>query len=150
MEFRVLGPTELWSAGQQADLGAARERSVLAILLLTPRTIVPAEALIDRLWGTRPPPKARESLSVYIARLRASLRLASEDSVRLAGRANGYVLDVDPEMVDLHQFRRLRRQADSLIATGDCHHAVTLLRVADALWRGQALAGIRGDWVARS
>ena len=149
MEFRVLGPTELWSAGQQADLGAARERSVLAILLLTPRTIVPAEALIDRLWGTRPPPKARESLSVYIARLRASLRLASEDSVRLAGRANGYVLDVDPEMIDLHQFRRLRRQADSLIATGDCHHAVTLLREADALWRGQALAGIRGDWVAR-
>lgn len=149
MEFRVLGPTELWSAGQQADLGAARERSVLAILLLTPRTIVPAEALIDRLWGTRPPPKARESLSVYVARLRASLRQAAEDSVRLAGRANGYALDVDPEMVDLHQFRRLRRQANSLIASGDYHHAATLLREADALWRGQALAGIRGDWVAR-
>ena len=149
MEFRVLGPTELWSAGQQVDLGAARERSALAILLLTPRTIVPAEALIDRLWGTRPPPKARESLSVYIARLRASLRQAGEDSVRLAGRANGYVLDVDPEMVDLHQFRRLRRQADSLIAGGDFDHAATLLREADALWRGQALAGIRGDWVAR-
>jgi DNA-binding SARP family transcriptional activator/tetratricopeptide (TPR) repeat protein len=149
MEFRVLGPTELWSAGQQAELGAARERSVLAILLLTPRTIVPAEALIDRLWGTRPPPKARESLSVYVARLRASLRQAAEDSVRLAGRANGYVLDVDPEMVDLHQFRRLRRQADSLIASGDYDHAATLLREADALWRGQAMAGVRGDWVAR-
>ena len=149
MEFRVLGPTELWSAGQRADLGAARERSVLAILLLTPRTIVPAEALIDRLWGTRPPPKARESLSVYIARLRASLRQAAEDSVRLAGRANGYVLDADPEAIDLHQFRRLRRQADSLIASGDYDHAATLLREADALWRGQALAGIRGDWVAR-
>ncbi|HYK31841.1 MAG TPA: tetratricopeptide repeat protein [Streptosporangiaceae bacterium] len=149
MEFRVLGPTELWSAGQQADLGAARERGVLAILLLTPRTIVPAEALIDRLWGTRPPPKARESLSVYVTRLRASLRQADEDGVRLAGRANGYVLDVDPEMVDLHQFRRLRRQADSLIASGDYDHAATLLREADALWRGQALAGIRGDWVAR-
>jgi DNA-binding SARP family transcriptional activator/Tfp pilus assembly protein PilF len=148
MEFRVLGPTELWSAGQQADIGAARERGVLAILLLTPRTIVPAEALIDRMWGTRPPPKARESLSVYVARLRASLRQA-EDSVRLAGRANGYVLDVDPEMVDLHQFRRLRRQADSMIASGDYDHAATLLREADALWRGQALAGIRGDWVAR-
>src|SRR6202034_4947128 len=74
MEFRVLGPTELWSAGQQYDLGSARARSVLAILLLTPRTIVPASALIDRLWDTRPPPKARESLSVYVARLRASLR----------------------------------------------------------------------------
>jgi DNA-binding SARP family transcriptional activator len=149
MEFRVLGPTELWSAGQQCDLGPARARCVLAILLLTPRTIVPAETLIDRLWDTRPPPKARESLSVYIARLRASLRQALGDSVRLAGRARGYVLDVDPEAVDLHQFRRLRRQADALTASGDYDHAALLLREADGLWRGQALAGIRGDWVAR-
>jgi DNA-binding SARP family transcriptional activator len=149
MEFRALGPIELWSAGQQSDLGPARARCVLAILLLTPRTIVPAEALIDRLWDTRPPPKARESLSVYIARLRASLRQALGDSVRLAGRARGYVLDVDPEAVDLHQFRRLRRQAGALAATGDYDHAASLLREADGLWRGQALAGIRGDWVAR-
>src|SRR6185437_9957310 len=72
MEFRVLGPTELWSDGEQYDLGPARERSALAILLLTPRTIVPAETLIDRLWGNQPPPKARESLSVYMTRLRTS------------------------------------------------------------------------------
>ncbi len=149
MEFRVLGPTELWSAGQQCDLGPARVRSVLAILLLTPRTIVPAEALIERLWDAEPPPKARESLSVYVARLRASLREAVGDGVRLAGRASGYVLDVDPEAVDLYRFRRLRRQADALIASGDNDHAAELLREADGLWRGQALAGVRGDWVAR-
>jgi DNA-binding SARP family transcriptional activator len=149
MEFRVLGPTELWSAGQQCDLGPARARSVLAILLLTPRTIVSADALIDRLWDTQPPPKARESLSVYVARLRASLRQAIGDGVRLAGRASGYVLDVDPETVDLHQFRRLRRQAESLSASGDYDHAAQLLRDADGLWRGQALAGVRGEWVSR-
>src|SRR5258708_25798400 len=104
MEFRLLGPTELWSAAQQYDLGPARERSVLAILLLTPRTIVPSDTLIDRLWGSEPPQKARESLTVYVARLRASLRQAADDGVRLAGRANGYVLDIDPETIDLHQF----------------------------------------------
>ncbi|HEY6279071.1 MAG TPA: tetratricopeptide repeat protein [Streptosporangiaceae bacterium] len=149
MEFRALGPIELWSAGQQQDLGPARARCVLAILLLTPRTIVPAETLIDRLWDTRPPPKARESLSVYIARLRAILRQAVGDNVRLVGRARGYLLDVDPEAVDLHQFRRLRRQANVLAASGDYDHAAVLLREADGLWRGQALAGIHGDWVAR-
>jgi len=148
-EFRVLGPIELWSAGQQCDLGSARTQCVLANLLLTPRTIVPAEALIDRLWDTEPPPKARESLSVYIARLRASLRQTLGDSVRLAGRARGYLLDVDPEAVDLHQFRRLRRQADALAGSGDYDHAASLLREADGLWRGQALAGVRGDWMAR-
>jgi len=149
MEFRALGPIELWSAGQQRDLGSARARCVLAILLLTPRTIVPVEVLIDRLWDTRPPPKARESLSVYIARLRATLRHALGDRVQLVARARGYVLDVDPEAVDLHQFRRLRRQANALTATGDYGHAVSLLREADGLWHGQALAGIPGDWLAR-
>jgi DNA-binding SARP family transcriptional activator/tetratricopeptide (TPR) repeat protein len=149
MEFRVLGPIELWSAGQRQDLGPARARCILAVLLLTPRTIVPVETLIDRLWDTRPPPKARESLSVYLARLRASLRQAVGDSVLLVGRAQGYVLEVDPEAVDLHQFRRLRRQADALSASGDYDHAAALLREADGLWRGEALAGIRGDWIAR-
>jgi DNA-binding SARP family transcriptional activator/tetratricopeptide (TPR) repeat protein len=149
MEFRALGPIELWSAGQRQALGPARGRSVLAMLLMTPRTIVPAETLIDRLWETRPPPKARESLSVYIARLRASLRQAVGDSVKLVGRAGGYVLEVDPEAIDVHRFRRLRRQASSLVASGDHDHAALLLRQADGLWRGQALAGVRGDWIAR-
>jgi DNA-binding SARP family transcriptional activator/tetratricopeptide (TPR) repeat protein len=148
-EFRVLGPIELWSGGQPHDLGSARARCVLAILLLSPRTIVPADTLIDRLWDSRPPPKARESLSVYIARLRASLRQAIGDSARLAGRASGYVLDLDPEAVDLHQFRRMRRQADALAASGDYEHVAVMLREADRLWRGQALAGIQGEWVAR-
>jgi tetratricopeptide (TPR) repeat protein/DNA-binding SARP family transcriptional activator len=149
LEFRVLGPVELWSGGQQHDLGAARARCVLAILLLTLGTVVPAEALIDRLWDTRPPPKARESLSAYIARLRGSLRQALGDSARLTGRAAGYVLEVDPESVDVCRFRRLRRQADALTASGDYDDAAALLREADGLWRGQALAGIGGDWVAR-
>ena len=149
MEFRALGPIELWADGQPHDLGPARARGVLAILLLTPRTIVPSDVLIDRLWDSEPPPKARESLSVYMARLRGALRQAVGEDVQLIGRARGYQLDVDPEAVDLHQFRRLRRQADALAASGDYEHAARLLREADGLWRGQALAGVRGDWVAR-
>jgi tetratricopeptide (TPR) repeat protein len=150
MEFRALGPIELWSAGQRQDLGPARARCILAMLLLTPRAIVPVETLIDRLWDTRPPPKARESLSVYISRLRASLRLAVADGVQLVGQARGgYLLEVDPETVDVYRFRRLRQQADALAASGDYDHAAGLLREADGLWRGHALAGICGDWAAR-
>ena len=51
--------------------------------------------------------------------------------------------------MDLHQFRRLRRQADALAGSGDYEDAARLLHEADGLWRGQALAGVRGDWVAR-
>ena len=144
MEFRVLGPIELWSAGQQCDLGSTRLRCVLAILALTPRTLVPTDVLIDRVWDTDPPPKAREGLSVYITRLRASLRQAIGESVRLTGHDSGYELHVDPDVIDLHQFRRLRREADALTADGDAERAAALLREADRLWRGQAFAGIRG------
>ncbi len=149
MEFRLLGPIELWSAGRRQDLGRARARSILAMLLLTPRALVPVETLIDRLWDTEPPAKARESLSVYVARLRASLRQAVGDDLRLLGRAQGYTLEVDPETVDVFQFRRLRRQADTLAASGDYEPAAAMLRQADGLWRGQALAGVPGDWAAR-
>ncbi len=149
MEFRLLGPIELWSAGRRQDLGRARARSILAMLLLTPRALVPVETLIDRLWDTEPPAKARESLSVYVARLRASLRQAVGDDLRLLGRAQGYTLEVDPETIDVYQFRRLRRQADTLAASGDYEPAAVLLREAEGLWRGQALAGVPGDWAAR-
>jgi DNA-binding SARP family transcriptional activator/tetratricopeptide (TPR) repeat protein len=149
MEFRALGPIEFWSAGQREDLGSAKARSILGVLLLAPNTIVSAELLIDRLWDTRPTPKARQSLSVYVSRLRASLRQAAGDDVRLVGRARGYLLQLDPEAVDVHRFRRLRRQAGSVAASGDHGHAAALLREADALWRGQALTGMGGDWAAR-
>ncbi len=149
MEFRTLGPVELWSAGRRQELGAVRARSILVTLLLAARTVVPAETLIDRLWETSPPAKARESLSVYIARLRASLRQAVGGSAQLTGQARaGYLLDVDPEAVDVHLFRRLRGQANALAAAGYHAQAAKLLREADRLWRGQALAGIPGSWAA--
>jgi len=148
-EFRVLGPIELWSAGQQHDLGSARSRVLLAVLLLAPRTVVPAETLIDRLWDTRPPEKVQNSLFAYVSRLRGSLRQALGDSVQLHGHMGGYVLDADPETIDVHRFRRLRRQAEALTASADYEHAAELLREAAALWRGPALSGVNGDWVGR-
>jgi tetratricopeptide (TPR) repeat protein/DNA-binding SARP family transcriptional activator len=148
MQFQLLGPLELWSAGERYELGSPKELCVLAILLLTPGTPVPAEVLIDRLWGERPPSKAREGLRAYVTRLRGRLS-AADDQARLQGRADGYLLDVDLEAVDLYRFRRLRRQARAVAASGETEHAVLLLREADALWHGQALAGLPGDWMAR-
>ncbi len=82
MEFRILGPVELWSAGRQCDVGSGMACQLLAILLLTLATIVPADVLIDRLWDARPPAKARENLSAYVTRLRASLRRAGGELSR--------------------------------------------------------------------
>ena len=58
MEFRILGPVEFWSRGQRCDLGWAKERHVLAVLLMTPGKPVPIESLIRKVWDENPPAKA--------------------------------------------------------------------------------------------
>ncbi len=85
MEFRVLGPIELWLAGQERDLGPTRARGVLAVLLLTPRTEVLAEALIDRLWIRCAAQGPGESLGLH--RPAASVAPAGRGRWRPAGGA---------------------------------------------------------------
>lgn len=147
VHFQLLGPVEVWAEGKQCDLGALKERCVLAILLLTPRVPVPAETLIDRVWDARPPAKAREDLTAYVSRIRKGLRGSAGDATHLVARANGYVIDVDAGAVDLHAFRRLRRQARAIADSGEAEQAIVLLREADAYWSGTPLAGLPGSWM---
>jgi len=66
----------------------------------------------------------------------------------LTGRAGGYVLNIDPDEADLHRFRRLRRLGATAASSSRAGEAVGLLRDADRLWHGPAMAGIRGEWFA--
>jgi tetratricopeptide (TPR) repeat protein/DNA-binding SARP family transcriptional activator len=149
MQFLLLGPVELWSEGNQIELGSVKARCVLAILLLNLGIVVSSETLADRVWDGNPPPKAQAGLPVYITRLRRVLRQTTGDQVRLVARARGYELEADAGDVDLHNFRRLRREASRLAARGDREDASTLLREADGLWKGEALAGLPGVSMAR-
>ncbi|YCK33551.1 AfsR/SARP family transcriptional regulator [Actinomadura sp. ATCC 39365] len=57
MEFRVLGPLEVRDAdGGAVGLGGPRPRAVLARLLVAQGAVVPAETLIDDLYGDAPRP----------------------------------------------------------------------------------------------
>jgi DNA-binding SARP family transcriptional activator/tetratricopeptide (TPR) repeat protein len=150
VEFRILGPVELWEAGQRRDLGSAKERCVLAILLWALGSPVSADAIVNRVWGRHPPAKARESLYSYVARLRRRIQRAGADAqARLVSGSGSYTLEADRELVDLHRFRRLRVQARAIGESGDDDQAASLLHEADALWRGEPLAGISGDWAER-
>lgn len=148
MEFRVLGPVELWSAGQRCDLGTMKERCIVAVLLFTPGAVVPAEVLIDRVWGAGIPAKVRDDLSAYISRTRKRLRQAGGELAMIHTRSGGYVLDIDPEKVDLHVFRLRCRQARAMARSGDGEQALQLLRQGEALWRGIPFAGLPGQWFA--
>lgn len=148
MEFRILGPVEIWAAGQRRDLGSPKEACVLAVLLITPGRPVSAETLVDYVWGTDPPAKVRGSLWTYVARLRRALAVDGEAS--LVSRSGLYVLETDPGLVDLHRFRRLRNQARALAESGEIEYAAQMLRDAESLWNGEALAGVPGDWARQT
>jgi tetratricopeptide (TPR) repeat protein len=75
--------------------------------------------------------------------------MALDGRVRLVTQADGYLIDVDPESVDLHLFRLRQRQARAMASSGEVERAVALLREADAFWRGDtALASLPGEWIA--
>ncbi|MFJ8438952.1 AfsR/SARP family transcriptional regulator [Kitasatospora griseola] len=145
VDFRLLGEIEVRSAGRPLDIGTPQQQLVLAALLVDARRPVPIETLVDRVWGHDPPANPRPVLYAHLSRIRALLRrIDGGTPARIERRHAGYVLDVDPERIDLHRFRRLvaDRQPD------DGTRAATLAEALD-LWRGEPLAGLSGAWAAQ-
>ncbi|MFG2085478.1 tetratricopeptide repeat protein [Spirillospora sp. NPDC048824] len=148
MEFRIIGPVELWIDGRRRDLGTPKERCVLAVLLLGRRQPVSTETIIRRVWDDAPPAKARQGLQVYMTRLRR--RLEDAEGAALISRQGSYLLDVDDESVDLHRFRRLRDQARAIAESGDDEYALDHHRQAAELCRAEPLADLSGGWAERA
>ena len=73
MEFRILGPLEAVAEGRVVALNAAKQRALLAILLLHANELVSSDRLIDDLWGGRPPATAAKILQKYVSQLRRAL-----------------------------------------------------------------------------
>ncbi|MCU7723928.1 tetratricopeptide repeat protein [Actinoplanes sp. KI2] len=138
VEFRVLGPVEVIVDGRPADLGPAKRRLVLALLLLESGRRVPVDRIVELTWE-QPPPSAKRVVFAHIARLRKALAGARPYGVELASGPAGYELRVDPEQVDAARFRRLLAAGR---AADDPASRVRLLRDAQALWRGPVLAGL--------
>jgi len=92
----------VWDEGGEVSLGGHKPRALLAVLLLHPNEVVPADRLIDELWGEDSPERAHAALRVNISRLRKAL---SQDV--LTTRSPGYAIRVDPDELDLHRFERL-------------------------------------------
>ncbi|MFB6888019.1 BTAD domain-containing putative transcriptional regulator [Kitasatospora sp. NPDC056327] len=161
VDFRLLGEIEVRAAGRRLDVGTPRQQVVLAALAVDARRPVTMDALIDRVWGHDPPANPRPVLYAHLSRIRGLLKQAavpgSGTAARIERRHAGYVLDVDPELVDLHRFRRLvgqgddRRCDDRHCDDPRCDDEVRAATLAEALglWRGEPLAGLSGDWAAQ-
>jgi DNA-binding SARP family transcriptional activator len=133
MEFRLLGPLEVVEHGRSLVLGGAKQRALLALLLLHANEVVATERLIDELWGESPPVTVTKSIHVYVSRLRGEL---GED--RIVTRKPGYALRADPSEIDLARFESFLDEA----AGAEPRAAAAGLREALALWRGAPLADL--------
>ena len=122
-------------------MAGAKLRALLALLALHAGRVVPAEQLVDALWGDDPPAGVRNSLQGLASKLRRTL--GSADLVAMRG--GGYALEIPSDAVDAHRYEELVGQGRALVAEGDIATAVGVLAEADGLWRGDALADFPYD-----
>src|SRR5919106_2179151 len=102
VDFRVLGPVEARAEGRPLALAGARQRALLAVLLLSGGEPVSRERVIADLWGERPPDGAVKTVQAVVSRLRRAL---GGEAGRLASSAAGYRLRVEPDELDLGPVR---------------------------------------------
>ncbi|GAA2143440.1 BTAD domain-containing putative transcriptional regulator [Kitasatospora kazusensis] len=133
MNILLLGPVELRAHdGSSVHIGGARRRAVLATLAMDVNRVVPVGRLLDTVWDQAPPPTAKTVLQGHVAGLRGIF----DDSIRLVTREPGYMLQADPEQIDVHRQQGLLARAQAQ----DDRAAVQLLRQALGQWRGPALS----------
>jgi predicted ATPase/DNA-binding SARP family transcriptional activator len=128
MRFGVLGPVTAWTdAGTPVTIQGLKVRALLADLLVHEGRPVPADRLIDDLWGSDLPGNPSGTLSAKVSQLRRAFEDAEQGSRALvrSGPA-GYSITVDGSSYDALQFAER-------VAAGDVDEAL-------ALWRGPAYA----------
>ena len=138
MRFGLLGPLEVRTDETVVHLGGAKQRGVLAILLVHANEVVSRDRLLEEIWPDRPPGDAAHSLDHQISRLRKAL----DPPGRLETRSSGYLLRVDPDDIDVHRFEADLERGRQANAAGEPNEALDALDGALELWRGPALADI--------
>ena len=136
MQFRLLGPLEVSEHDRVLDLGAGKQRALLAVLLLRRNEIVPTARLIEELWPGPIPRTAGKSVQVYVSGLPKAL-----GEGRLLTRKPGYLLRVESAELDAARFERLVAEARG----AEPERAAAQLREALSLWRGGALADLADE-----
>jgi WD40 repeat protein/DNA-binding SARP family transcriptional activator len=146
LEFRILGPLVVEVDGAPVPIGGPKQRALLALLLLSANRVVARERLIAELFADQSVNSADHALRNHVSRLRKAL---NDDTPRIAARAPGYLLRVEPGELDFEEFERLLAGGREVLAAGDADFAASQLRRAEALWQGRALADLEFEPFAR-
>ncbi|MBW8805775.1 MAG: hypothetical protein AUG49_08350 [Catenulispora sp. 13_1_20CM_3_70_7] len=141
IRFGILGPLLAEDPAGPRPIAAARQRALLAALLLTAPRPVAAADLADQVWNLEPPAGAAGTLHSYLSRLRTALGPLGE---RVTTHSSGYTVELKPGELDVDVFRDLRDRARAAVARGDLEGAAAGYGEALALWRGAPLADVPG------
>jgi DNA-binding SARP family transcriptional activator len=136
MDYRILGPLEAFDGERGLALGGARQRSVLALLLLRGNEALTRDVIVDELWGERPPPTAAKVLQNCISALRKELPGGAE---RLRTVGISYALELGHDELDRDRFEHALANGRAALAAGETEAASSQLQAALALWRGPPL-----------
>jgi DNA-binding SARP family transcriptional activator len=149
MDIKILGPLHAEVNGCSIVPTAAKPRQILALLSVYANQVMPVPTLMEELWGADMPRSALTTLQTYILQLRRLLGAAyradplHDPKEVLATRHGGYLLEIQPGAVDVHEYDRLAAAGRAATERGDDASAAALYRQALALWRGPALVDVK-------
>jgi DNA-binding SARP family transcriptional activator len=142
--FGLLGPLQIRADGTDVALGAAKQRAVLALLLINRNRPVAIDSLIDATWRQDPPPEARASLHTYVSNIRRLLSKVGVDRAAVLVKAQpGYRLNVPDAACDIGRFNIEHTAGMKAAAGGRFEEASSHLSAALSEWRGPVLQDLR-------
>jgi DNA-binding SARP family transcriptional activator len=122
IQISVFGSLRIWRSGHEADIGAPRNRIVLAEVLAAAGNVVSVASVVDALWGDNPPASAVNQIHRIVGQLRRTLEPglsphASGHAILAEG--TGYRIAGDAQSCELHYFRQLVRNGDNSLKRGE-------------------------------
>ena len=145
IRIRLFGGLEVEVDQRPVDIAGRRKRGLLSALALYPGRTLSADSLLSLIWGEEPPPSGRKALQVHMSELRTALRrqeaTALVESIQTVER--GYLLDVDPDAVDVHRFTSLLARAGDVDLDPDT--SSPMVTDALALWTGPPVPELAED-----
>jgi DNA-binding SARP family transcriptional activator/tetratricopeptide (TPR) repeat protein len=150
MDFRILGPLEVWHDSRLVSLGGPRQQTGMAMLLLEANRVMTVDRLVSALWDEEPPATARSQLQICISKLRHQIAVDDPAQQRIVRSPAGYMLRLKGDRLDSDDFGAKVAAAQRALVAGDLARARQEFRCGLALWRGTALAGIDSRHVRQS
>ena len=147
LDFGLLGPLTVRCQGAVVPIARGSQRALLAALLLEAGHPVSIGHLIDVLWGVTPPASALASLHNQVNRLRDGL--GEVGRTRILTQPGGYKMHLEPGELDVARMQALVTSAQAAARNRAWQDASALAASAMVLWRGEPLADVSSQALAR-